>query len=221
MTYRAAILLVALAVAWGAVASGGQPPRPSIVPTKPELEFTYETPQQIVLTPPGGKGPQTYWYVLYQIQNRTGADQIFAPDFVLYTDTGEVVRSGKGVPTTVFAAIQKRHNNPLLQNATGMTGRILQGADNAKDGVAIWRDFDPAARAFDVFVGGLSDERAVVKLPSPVMVEQRDAQGEVRSVARDEVTLAKTLKLSYSLPGEASARAAIKPKLIKKTWVMR
>ena len=70
-------------------------------------------------------------------------------------------------------------------------------------------------------MGGLSDERAVVKLPSPVMVEERDDKGKVRSVARDQLTLAKTLKLSYSLPGEAAARASIKPKLIARKWVMR
>ena len=216
-----AVVWIGLGVLLAAVAQSDPPPKPSIVAASWQLEFDHQELQSIRLVPPGRKEPRTYWYLLYQVRNRTGADQVFVPDFVLYTDTGQLVRSGKQVPTSVFVAIQKRHNNPLLENLADITGRILQGADNAKDGVAVWSSFDAAARGFEVFVGGLSGERATVKLPSPVMVEERDKKGKVRRVAKSEMTLAKTLKLSYSLPGEAKARAAVGAKLIRKKWVMR
>ncbi len=209
---------VLLASAWS-----DPPPTPSIVPASWQLEFEHEPLQSIRLVPPGRTEPQTYWYLLFEVRNRTGADRDYVPEFVLYADTGKVLEAGRGVPTlVVFEAIQKRHNNPLLMNLTDISrGRLLQGADNAKEGVAIWSGIDPQARAFDVFIGGLSGEQATVKLPAPVMVEERDEKGQVRRVARAEVTLFKTLKLSYGLPGEPPARAKTRPRLLKKEWVMR
>jgi len=221
MRHCAAALIVVSAGVLGALAQPGEAPKPNIVPVSWQLEFTHEQPRPITLRTAGAKQARTYWYVLYQVANRTGDDRIFVPEFVLYTDTGEVLRAGAGVPTAVFTAVQKRHNNPLLKNLADITGRLLQGADNAKDGVAIWTDFDPAARGFDIFAGGLSGERAKVKLPAPVMVEEKDAEGKVRQVARNEVILAKTLQLTYDLPGEAPARPSIAPELVAKKWVMR
>lgn len=216
-----AILAVAAALVMAAAAQSGPAPKPSVVPVSWELEFEYTRVQPITLRLPGEKEPQTFWYLLYTVTNRTGADQIFVPSFVLFTDTGQVLRAGQGVSTTVFKAIHKRHKNPLLKDLVHTAGRILQGEDNARYGVAIWRDFDPAGRKFDVFIGGFSGERAKVDLPSPVEVTEEGPDGKTRKVTKTEVILAKTLRLSYAIPGEAPARVRAKPTLLSTELVMR
>ena len=103
-----------------------------------------------------------------------------------------------------------------------MTGKLLQGSDNAKSGVAIWKDFDPAAGMFDVFIGSLSGETAEVVLPVPIHVEEVDVMtGEIIETVKDRAILTKTLRLSCSIPGEASARLRSQTTLVKRDWVMR
>ena len=225
-----AVVLAAGVAVW---AQTGQPPKPgaatrpsprpqpSIVPVSWQLEFDFKDPKPIILMLPGEKRPQTFWYMLFEVSNKTPTDQIFVPSFVMYTDSGHVQPAGKKVPTSVFRAILKRHNNPLLVNMVTISGRLLQGEDNAKEGVAIWPDFDPRSRQFDIFIGGLSGERAKVKLPAPIVVTETDDDGKVKKVTKTEIVLSKTLHLQYKLVGEAAARAENKPKLELKEWVMR
>ncbi len=218
----AAYLLVAVALVTSATVAGSDaPPKPSIVPVSWQLGFEYKPIESIRLTPPGASVLRTYWYMLFTVTNKTGVDQIYVPDFVLSTDTGKVSRAGTNVPTSVFRAILKRHNNPLLTSPPEITGKILQGEDNAKDGVAIWENFDPKARKFDVFIGGLSGERAVIQLPTPVTVVEKDDEGKPRKVTKDRLILAKSLHLAYGIPGESAARTKTRPKLLKSKWVMR
>jgi hypothetical protein len=89
--------------------------------------------------------------------------------------------------------------------------RILQGEDNAKDIVVIWRDFDTRATGFKLFVTGLSNETAVVN--HPVAVD--DAGAPVK------VFLRKTLALNYALRGDPSLRDSVEVVHKEKTWVMR
>lgn len=220
MRYFAAATGIAL-LALAPVVLSGPAPKPGVVPVSWELEFSYQTPQMFTVALPGEDKARNYWYVLYKVTNRTGKDQIFVPDFVLYTDTGQILHAGEGVPAAIFTEIQKRHNDPLLVTLAAATGRLLQDEDNAKQSVAIWRDFDPQARGFDIFVGGLSGERAKVNLPVPVRVTVRGGRPQKVQVTRTELILSKTMQLSYKLPGEAEARARTTPELIKKQWVMR
>ncbi|HET6427357.1 MAG TPA: hypothetical protein VFJ30_03030 [Phycisphaerae bacterium] len=215
------LLLVAAVALTAAVASSDAPPTPSVVPISWQLEFDYRPIESITIVPPGQKEARTYWYILFTVTNKTKADQVYVPSFDLCTETGQILRAGENVPSSVFKAIVARHNNPLLTSLSEISGRILQGEDNAKDGVAIWENFDPDARKFQVFVGGLSGERAVVKLPAPVTVTEKDDKGQPRQVTKDEVILAKTLHLSYSIPGEAPARPRVLPELLRKAWIMR
>ena len=218
-------MLVGL-VAGAAVCLPGGPtawtaPRPSDIPLSWQLEFDYQDPQAIQLSLPGSSGPATFWFIRFRITNRTGQDQIFVPDFVLYTDTGQVLHAGRKVPSAVFDAIKQIYNDPLMKEMTAMTGKFLQGEDNAKEGVAIWTDFDPAAGAFDIFVGGLNGESAEVQLPVPVTVTEMDYTGQTKTVTKEKLVLTKTLQLSYAIPGEAAARGRTKAKPTAKQWVMR
>lgn len=218
MKHCAAILALGLVAAVAVIAADEDPvAKPRLVPVSWELEFEYKDPQSITIRLPGDKRAQTYWYVLYTVTNRTGADRNFVPNFIMYTDTGEILRAGRNVPALLFEEIQKRHNNPLLLDMAAIAARLLQGEDNAKDGVAIWPDFDSKARGFDIFVGGISGEKVTIKLPAPI----KEVDNNGKEVTRTEVTLFKTLHLTYLLPGEAAARPRTKPELLAKQWIMR
>ncbi len=208
----AVVLLAALA---------GAAPKPSEVSLSWQLDIEFQDPQPVRVMLPGKEMPQTFWYMLYTVTNRNDTDQNFIPQFVLYTDTGQVLRAGRKIPTAVFDKIKQIHNDPLLKGMAGITGKLLQGADNAKSGVAIWSDIDPVAGAFDIFVGGLSGETVEVKLPKAVKVTEMGPDGKMHTVTKKSIRLAKTLQLRYKLPGEAVSRKFSTTKLAEKKWTMR
>ena len=212
------VVSLALVVAAPVVHSA---PKPTPVPINWELEIRTQPLESIELQLPGYATPQLFWFFRYTVVNDTGQDVIFVPDFVLYTDTGKMLRAGQRVPTAVFREIKKIYNEPLLKDMTSMTGKLLQGEDNAREGVAIWRDFDPKAGEIDIFIGGLSGESAKVQLPKPVEVVELDLEGNEVTVTKNSAILTKTLDMKYSVPGEAAARKLTRPKLLSTTWVMR
>jgi hypothetical protein len=173
-------------------------PTPSVVPVSWELNIKHFAPERLVVE---GK---TYWFMRYTVINNTGRDILFTPEFELLTDTGQVVPSFKDVPKDVFKKIKALYNNSLLQSQNEILGKILQGEDNAKDGVILFADVDPQSRVFQVFISGLSGETAEVKNP----------------VTSKTVVLQKTLVLEYTVPGEA---INIEPHPIFKgsKWVMK
>jgi len=129
--------------------------------------------------------------------------------------------SNRRLPAAVQAGTKKRHNNPLLKDHTEIIGKLLYGKDNAKDGVAIWPDFDPKAGSLDVFVGGLSGETAELKLPRPVPVTETDANGVEKIEVKYKVILHKSLRLSFSVKGESGNRTYTRAKFLAKKWVLR
>jgi hypothetical protein len=170
---------------------------------------------------PGQFAPKRFWYVRYTVTNRTGEDRIFVPEFVLYTDTGEILRAGQQVPSAVFREIKTICNDPLLKDTTEITGKLLQGEDNAQDGVAIWTDFDPKAGLIDLFIGGLSGETEQIDLPTPIQEVQIDIRGGEKIVEKTKAILSRTLQMTYKIAGEAAARKQVRPELVLKEWVMR
>ena len=219
---RIAVMIVAAAAVSLLIPGDGYTaPEPSEAKTKWELDIRFDPPRPIRVQLAGRERKETFWYMLYTVTNRTGKDQFFVPDFDLYTDTGELVHSGKKTPAAVFAAIKSLHNNPLLKNTPDMAGKILQGEDNAKDSVAMWHDFDPKAGSFDVFIGGLSGETVLIKLPYPRKVVTIDARGEKKVDWKSTLLLSKTLQLTYRIPGEAGSRTRAGVTRVKKKWVMR
>ena len=212
------ILWVALtAAAWAQVAP--LVPRPVARDWQLDIQFQDLLPIQVRVA--GEAVPRVFWYLRYTVTNKTGEDRIFVPQFDLYTDTGQLIRSGQGVPSSVFGQIKQLHNDPLLESMANVAGKILQGADNAKSGVAIWRDFDPRAGSLDVFAGGLSGETRRVELPVPITVTVADALGKTTQVTKDALILSKALKLHYRVPGETAARSQYKAILDSRDWVLR
>jgi len=221
MKRRVGWTLAGLCVVGSLCLWAGAAPQPKVIPTEWELDVVYQPPKPIRVHVPGEAAEQTFWYVLYSVTNNTGDDRTFVPQVTLYTDTGQIRQGDEGIYPSVFAAIKNRYNSPYLMDLSRITGKILQGEDNARDGVAIFQDFDPAARSIDVFIGGLSGETAVVALPTKVLVDETDVRGETRRALRDSLVLHKTLQLTYQVPGEAAARFSVEPRLSNKQHVMR
>jgi len=199
----------------------GTYPKPLTVPLQWQLEIELGDFRPIAVRLPDKKEDQIFWYLRYTVTNRSGDDRVFVPEVILYTDTGEIVRAGKQTPMAVFNKIKALYNDPLMKIPTAMTGKLLQGEDNAKSSVAIWPDFDPNAGKVSIFLGGLSGETTSVNLPAPIIVVEPDWRGQERPVTKDKLLLVKTLELQYAIPGEKAARRHLAPKLTKQHWVMR
>ncbi|HDZ22748.1 hypothetical protein LCGC14_0451530 [marine sediment metagenome] len=213
------MVVTALAVGW---AIAGSAPAPATTPITWELDFEpldVLRPIRIVL--PGQTKATTFWYLRYRIFNDTGEDRQFIPSFDLCTNTGQLFNAKTAVPRVVFDKIKAHHNQPLLKNLAAMTGKILQGEDNAKDGVAIWPDFDAGAGRAVVFIGQLSGEQRVLKLPQPVEVTMVGDDGKERTITVREVVLHKTRQLTYEIPSEPAARFTTPTRLVDKRWIMR
>jgi hypothetical protein len=110
----------------------------------------------------------------------------------------------KDVPREVFKKIKDLYNNALLESPNNIVGKLLQGEDNAKDGVLIFGDIDADARNFKIFMSGLSGETAEVKNP----------------VTGKTTVVQKTLVLEYNLPGQA-INIDPAPQYKGSSWVMK
>ncbi|MGC9453802.1 MAG: hypothetical protein ACP5HU_02970 [Phycisphaerae bacterium] len=197
-------------------------PEPAEVPTSWQLDFEYERPRAVKVQLPGEEKPRLYWVMIYTVTNNTGEDRIFVPDFVLYTDTGQMIRAGTDVPSRVFQQVKRIYNEPLLKNLSDITGKLLQGADNARTGAAIWPDYDEEAGSFDIFVDGLSGESVEIELPSPVTVtETNPLTGKLEEVRKTEVVLSKTFRVRYHVPGTSAGRQDAPVRKVETDWVMR
>jgi len=212
---------VALGVAWAADDSD---PRKPLSETPLTWQFDFEplgSLKPLFVRLPGEKTARTFWYLRYRITNRTGEDRAYVPSFDLCTNTGQLFSDRSFVPKGIFDEIQALYNDPLLKDIPGMTGKLLEGEDNAKDGVAIWPDFDPKAGQVEIYVGGLSGDQRILKLPREVEVTRKMPDGKVATIRTEQVVLDRTLVLLYDVPGEAAARHTTPTRLVKDTWIMR
>jgi hypothetical protein len=229
-SWLVALAIVGLFVVPGLSKLAMAAPTPSLTPQTWQLEFQFEDPQRLVIQLPGEAKPRVYWYVLYNVVNNSGKDVQFLPKFEIVTSDLKVIPADIAADPAVFAAIRKQHvkDRPFLLEPLEVTGKMLQGADNAKDSVAIWRDFSGETRKFTMFVSGLSGDNVVI--PNPAFdsgkpeTELRDgANGQKIKMAVNprRFTLYKTLSIPYTLPGDDEARktsAAVRGDL---EWVMR
>ncbi len=218
MRQLSAVLAIAAVLAGAAALAA---PRPADVPRHWQIDATFKDLLPIRIKLAGETAPRTFWYLRYEVTNNTGQDRVFVPELILYTDTGQVLRAGRNIPSAVFQAIKELHGDPLMLDAAAVAGKLLQGEENAKGGVAIWNDFDAEAASFDVFVSGLSGETMEIKLPRPVRAVETDRWGKRVEVIKDSILLAKSLRRHYVVPGEPATRAVTGVQFIKQDWVMR
>ena len=207
-SFLSLLATLALLVTVGAT-SIGMAPEPDPIPKKWELEVV-PGPLRIATIKTDGKNVQRYFYLTYKVTNRTNSDVLFAPSFDLATDDGGVVRSGRDVPADVTQHIIKDLENAELQDQISIVGTLLQGEENALEGVVIWAAGDLSLNEISVFGSGFSGETKVIQVPS------KD------SGKKSDVTLRKTLSLKYSVYGEiVNMGSGEEFELAEKRWVLR
>ena len=191
-------------------------PEPAVVQKGKQwtLNVDYSAPEQITLQLPDQKKPQRFWYIILSVTNETSLDEVeFYPLCRLTTDTFQEIPADKQVSVVVFNAVKDKHKGtyPFLESLDFKDHRVSRGEDNTRDFAIIWPDFDPKAKQVNLFVGGLSNETAVVEHP-----EQKDEDGNSK-----KIFLQKTLQLKYAIAGDEKLRSTVTMKEIKQSWVMR
>jgi hypothetical protein len=194
------LALAALAILALSMVAAGYP-KPAPVPYRWELNFD-AGPLRLYVDP---HGSGAYWFFTYTVTNRTGKDQLWAPRFTLFTDAGEILDSGRDVPTRVTDDLLDLLANPYLLDQNMAIGDILQGRENAREGLVVWPARNLKVTEMSLFIAGISGETARVKNP----------------VNGNEVLLRKTLQRDYIIPGDAGARGTRPVQLVYETWVMR
>jgi hypothetical protein len=192
-------------------------PKPEIAPEAWQLRFRFQDPQRISVYVPAREKPVVYWCMLYRVVNKTGQERAWQPNFELVTDTLRVVPAEKKVSPEAFAEIKRRAGDALLLPPEKANGRLLEGEERARHGVAIFRDFDPKAQGFRIYVEGLSGE--MVRLKNYAF----DSGKPVSEENPRYFTLRKTLEIPYKFPGSESARSLTRPERVteKQRWIMR
>jgi hypothetical protein len=194
-------------------------PKPSINKVSWELDFTHGTPSRITVRVPGSDAPKAYWYMPFTVTNNTNEEQEFLPVFEMVDDKGNVHRSDQNIPTQVFDAIKAREGKKLMEPLAKVSGRLLAGADQAKDSVAIWPEPLERMGSFTIFVTGLSGEAVWFKDGQATPLSKADW---VKTKPEDAGNiLRKTLQIDIQVPGDEfyQGRDIVLKK--REDWVMR
>ncbi len=168
-------------------------PEPSLILAPGEwlvdVQF-HSAPQPIMVKLAGEDQPRRFWYLTYTVTNNTGEDIDFYPRVEAFTNTFKLYETGVKNRREVFEAIRDRYNNtiPLMEPRDFVSGKLLQGQDNARDSVIIFEDFDPEATSLKIFFAGLSNESEEIT---------------INSIGKSKkFLLHRTLMLQYQIPGD-------------------
>ena len=192
---------IAAGVVLSAAASVLGYPKPAAVAQRWELQFE-PGPLRLVVDKPTSS---SYWYFTYKVTNRTGGERVWAPKFTLFTDTGEIMTSGRRVPSRVTADLMELLGNDLLENQNQIIGEIFHGREHAKEGLVVWPALNLQVNELSMFVAGISGETTAVRHP----------------ITATEILLTKTLQRDYLIRGNALARGSKPIELVGQSWVMR
>lgn len=202
-TLLSAAAMGLLAIA-GAGPLVGLAPEPDAVPRRWELQVDSSELRLVTIDVPN-LGPRKYLYMTFKATNNSGQDMLFAPSFELSDGEGRVYRSGRDVPLFVTQQLLASTQNPFIQDQIGIIGEFLQGAENAKDGLAIWPvdGFSPAQ--LTVYAAGFSGETKTVTSPD----------------GKSKFVLRKTLRLEFQTPGDLATPSSEAYPVAARGWIMR
>ncbi|NLX58558.1 MAG: hypothetical protein GXY74_05655 [Phycisphaerae bacterium] len=188
-----------------------------------DLDFTFRMPQRIVVKGDEGQA-EAYWFMLYTVTNNTGEARVFVPQATLFTNNGKVAYDV--IRPDVQEAVKQQYRLAELKNSVQMMGdanekaeegqelkikpSLKAGAEEAQDGIFIFREVDMQMDGFKVFVTGLSGRFVVRTVPATAEGEQPE-----------EVVLRKTMELDFSVPGDSVRISEDKVYLLKQKWIWR
>lgn len=200
--------LLTLLIGSQAGAHAAAVPEPQPVPVRWEFEFR---PDALRLVRLGGENEAPSWYAFmtYRVTNTSGQDRMLAPLLELSTDKGHVVRSGRGVRPEITQTIMGMLDDPLLLDQLSIVRTLLQGTENTRRGLAVWRLPDVTADEIKVFAAGFSGESEAFFITDP------DTGERVRKVLR------KTRMLRYDMPGVVTDKSSPTPDLLESRWILR
>ncbi|MGD9691767.1 MAG: hypothetical protein AB7G17_02910 [Phycisphaerales bacterium] len=186
-------------------------PEPSPVPLRWELDV--ETGQlRLAMVEVAGEGLRPFLYLPYKVENNSGQEVYFAPTFELSTDeSAEVQRAGRGVPASVTDEIIRRLSNPFVQDQISVIGPLLQGAEHARESVAVWPVENMKPSRVTVYASGFSGETKRVTPP-----DASKEGGEAK-----EVVLRKTLMLEHLTPGDLAGQGNDPISRTNTRWILR
>ena len=191
-------------------------PQPSPYPVSWDLKFEYQTPKRIVVRTAPGRQPEAFWYMTFTVANLSREEHNFLPRFEMLTNDGEVIRSDKDIPLVVLETIRIKEHNARIEGLNDMAGILRVGEDQAKDGVAIWREPNPKMGRFSIFATGLSGEAVILKDDKGNAVERTNPEGK-----KEPVVLWKTLEIDYLMPGDEKNPGNDVIELVEQKWIMR
>lgn len=212
-------LLVVLGCGAGAAQAAPDYPTPSPYPISWQLAFTHGLPTRIVVDVPAAGKPLAYWYMTYTVTNNGTQEQVFLPQIEMMTDNGHLLQANVNIPPQVFDAIKKQEHNKFLEPNTSITGRILLGEAEARDGVAIWPETTPRMGHFSIFVTGLSGESVILKKVDGQY--QKVDQAKDMKDRKDLVILRKTLQLNFFIRGDEVYPGEDQVNQDSEVWIMR
>jgi hypothetical protein len=187
-------------------------PQPSIYPISWELNFTHAMPKRIVVEVPDSNIPKAFWYITYNVINKTDREQMFLPVFEMMLRDGSVIRSDDNIPAKVFDAIKQRERIKYLEPFPKVSGLLRIGDDEAKDGVAIWPEVDRRMGNFSIFIQGLSGEATPAT----------DEKGKIETDSDGKpIMLRKTLELDYISRSDGMYDTGKDLSEASHEWVMR
>ncbi len=201
-------LVVAALLAFFAIGAGHRPPEPDPLPQRWELDFI-PGPLRVITLEVGDEGLQPFFYLTYRVTNNSGEDLQFAPIFEIGNENGDVVRAGVDVPRSVRRALLELLDNPLLEDQIQIIGPILQGRENAKDGLVIWRAPSLTTDELAVYAAGFSGETQQVEFENP-------DSGETETL-----TFRKTYMVRYATPGTLVGQGSKPLQVVGERWIMR
>lgn len=201
-TLLAAALVVASAPALS------RPPEPDPLPQRWQLDLKVG-PLRLAIVDVPGEGPAPFFYMTYLVTNNSGEDLQFAPSFELGNEDGDLVRAGVDVPGQVRQHLLELLDNELLEDQIEIIGPILQGRENAKDGLVIWRAVDLDADELNLYASGFSGETEQVEFTNP-------STGQTETL-----TFRKTYMIRYATPGTMLGRGSSPLQVVGERWIMR
>jgi hypothetical protein len=211
-SHRAARSLAAMAGVLAVLSTGilglGAP-EPDPVPSRWQLDIDLG-PLRLAKVDVPGQGVRAFYYMTYTVTNASGTDVLLAPAWDLATTDGRITRSGRNVPAFVTEKLIKDLNNSYLEDQISIIGVLMQGEENAKDGLVVWSIDDLRVDEVSIFGAGFSGEAKPLEVLNPT------------SGTKEKVLLRKTLMARYATPGEIEAQPAAEPfEAVELRWVMR
>ncbi len=214
MRFKPIVIKTALAIAFFAICGDFAlhvapqalaAPQPAPVPRRWQLDFR-PGPLRLASISTPETGPRTYFYLTYTVINNSGQDQVFAPSFELSTpDDGTLLRSGQDVSAAVVQELQKRLKIEDLKDEISMMGTLLQGEENARDGLVVWQAPNLMVDEVVVFAAGFSGETRTIKRPD----------------TGEDVVLRKVMMLRHDTPGDLTGHFDETLERSTERWILR